>query len=97
MKNVFFILSIAGLVFTTGCSKKEEVKLITSGKNAFAIDMGQGWEVQALTELHGFGQNEKEGKYIASVFYSVDVITTNGKALKSSIILVQSLSCDASR
>ena len=83
MKNIFFILLIAGLIFTNSCSKKEEVKLTTSGKNAFAIDMGQGWEVQALTELHGFKQAEKEEKFIASVFYSVDVIGVDNKILKS--------------
>ncbi|MGA8263815.1 MAG: hypothetical protein WB779_05195, partial [Ignavibacteriaceae bacterium] len=61
----------------------EEVKLTTSGRNAFAIDMGQGWEVQALTELHGFELNKKNGKFVASIFYSVDVITTDNKVLKS--------------
>ena len=83
MKNVFFVLLFAGMIFVNGCSKKEEVKLTTSGNNAFAIDMGQGWDVQALTELHGFKQNEKDGKFSASVFYSVDVITTDNKVLKS--------------
>ena len=83
MKNIFFILLSTGLIFFTGCSKKEEVKLTTSGKNAFAIDMGQGWEVQALTELHGFKQNEKDGKFTASIFYSVDIITIDNKILKS--------------
>ncbi len=47
------------------------------------MDTGQGWDVQALTEIHGFSQNEKDGKYIASIFYSVDVITTDNKILKS--------------
>ena len=79
MKDIFFVLLVAGLIFAIGCSKKEEVKLTTSGKNAFAIDMGQGWEVQALTELHGFKQTEKEGKFIASVFYSIDVIEVDKK------------------
>ena len=83
MKNVFFVLLFAGMIIVNGCSKKEELKLTTSGRNAFAIDMGQGWEVQALTELHGFEQNKKNGKFIASIFYSVDVITTDNKILKS--------------
>ena len=83
MKNVFFVLLFVGTIFVNGCSKKEEVKLTTSGRNAFAIDMGQGWEIQALTELHGFEQNERNGKFVASIFYSVDVITTDNKVLKS--------------
>lgn len=83
MKNVLFVLLFAGVIFINGCSKKEEVKLTTSGNNAFAIDMGQGWEVQALTELHEFKQNEKDGKFSASIFYSIDVITTDNKLLKS--------------
>ena len=83
MRNIFFILIALGLFLATGCSKKEEVKLSTSGGNTFAIEMGGNWDVQALTELHGFVQNEKDGKYIASVFYTVDIITTDGKLLKS--------------
>ncbi len=82
MKKIFMFLALALLLFA-GCSKKEEVKLTTSGKNAFADDLGGSWEVQALTELHGFDQNNNDGKYIASIFYSVDVITTDGKVLKS--------------
>ena len=83
MKKTFLILFIACFIFATGCSKKEEVKLTTSGRNAFAIDMGQGWEVQALTEVHGFEQNKKNGKYSSSIFYTVDVITADKKVLKS--------------
>ena len=83
MKNIFFILVVSIFILNAGCSKKEKVKLTTSGNNAFAIDMGQGWEVQALTELHGFNQNEKDGKFSASIFYSVDIITTDNKVLKS--------------
>lgn len=82
MKKNFTFFVLALLLFT-GCSKKEEVKLTTSGKNAFADDLGGSWEVQALTELHGFDQDEKDGKYIASIFYSVDVITIDGKVLRS--------------
>lgn len=83
MRNIIFILIALGLFLATGCSKKEEAKLTTSGGNTFAIEMGGNWDVQALTELHGFVQNEKDGKYIASVFYTVDIITTDGKMLKS--------------
>lgn len=82
MKNIFTFLFLALLLFT-GCSKKEEIKLTTSGKNAFADDLNGSWEIQALTELHGFDQNENDGKYFASIFYSVDVITSDGKVLKS--------------
>ena len=83
MKKVSVFLLFVGIIFINGCSKKEEVKLTASGNNAFAIDMGQGWEVQALTELHGFKQNEKDGKFSTSIFYSVDMITTDNKLLKS--------------
>jgi hypothetical protein len=83
MKNIFFILIALAIFLATGCSKKEEVKLSTSGANAFAIDTGGNWDIQALTELHGFAQNKKNDKYIASVFYTIDVITTDGKVLKS--------------
>jgi hypothetical protein len=83
MRNIFFILIALSLFLTSGCSKKEDVKLKASGGNAFAIDMGGSWDVQALTELHGFAQNKKDDKYIASIFYTIDVITTSGRSLKS--------------
>jgi hypothetical protein len=83
LKNIFFILIALGLFLIAGCSKKEEVKLTTSGGNAFAIETGGNWDVQALTGLHGFAQDKKDDKYIASVFYTVDIITTDGKMLKS--------------
>jgi hypothetical protein len=83
LKNIIFILIALGLFLIAGCSKKEEVKLTTSGGNAFAIETGGNWDVQALTGLHGFAQDKKDDKYIASVFYTVDIITTDGKMLKS--------------
>jgi len=83
LRNIFFILIVLGLFLAIGCSKKEEEKLTTSGGNAFAIETGGNWDIQALTELHGFVQNKKDDKYIASVFYTVDIITTDGKTLKS--------------
>lgn len=83
MKNILFLFLFVSLIFSRGCSKKKELNLTTSGKNAFAVDMGGGWEVQALTELHGFDQIEKDDKFTASVFYSVDVITADNIILKS--------------
>lgn len=82
MKKIFTFLVLI-LLLVIGCSKKNEVQLTTSGKNAFAADVDGSWEVQALTELHGFDQQEKDGNYTASIFYSVDVITSDGKILKS--------------
>ena len=82
MKNIFTSLVLI-LLLVTGCSKKDEVKLTTSGKNAFAAEVDGNWEVQALTELHGFDQQKKDGNYTASIFYSVDVIASDGKILKS--------------
>ncbi len=82
MKKIFTFLVLI-LLLVIGCSKKNEVQLTTSGKNAFAADVDGSWEVQALTELHGFDQQKKDGNYTASIFYSVDVITSDGKILKS--------------
>lgn len=82
MKNVILLVS-ALFIFLTGCSKKEEVKLSTSGSNAFALDMGKGWEVQALTELHGFDLTKKDGQHFARIFYTVDVITSENQVLNS--------------
>ncbi len=82
MKKIILLFGVI-FIFFTGCSKKEEIKLTTAGSNAFALDMGKGWEVQALTELHGFDLSEKDGKYFARVFYTIDVITPDNKTIRS--------------
>jgi len=82
MKKIFFIFGII-ILFFPGCSNKEEVKLTTAGSNAIAMNMGSGWEVTALTELSGFAQDEKDKIFTAKIFYSVDVLTKDGKTLRS--------------
>lgn len=78
-----FVLLVVLFLFIAGCSKKDEVKLSVSGSNAFALDMGKEWEVQALTELHGFETVEQDDSYAARIFYSIDVITPGDQVLKS--------------
>jgi len=82
MKKIY-LLSVVLLLLMAGCSKEEEVKLSVSGTNAFAMNMGKGWEVQALTEVHGFKINEKDDMYSARIFFTVDIITASGQTLKS--------------
>jgi len=82
MKKIILLFGVI-FIFFTGCSKKEEIKLTTAGSNAFALDMGKGWEVQALTEVHGFKINEKDDMYSARIFFTVDIITASGQTLKS--------------
>lgn len=82
MKKIVLLFGLL-IIFISGCSKKEEVKLSTTGSNAFALDMGKGWEVQALTELHGFDITEKDGQHSARVFYTIDVISPENQVLKS--------------
>jgi hypothetical protein len=82
MKKIILLFGLMFIIFA-GCSKKEDIKLSTAGSNAFALDMGKGWEVQAITELHGFDLSEKDGEYFARVFYAVDIITPDNKTIRS--------------
>ena len=82
MKKLIFSFSILILLFA-GCSKKEDVKLSTSGSNAFGLDMGGSWEVQALTELRGFDTQKKDGQFYSRVFFTIDVITPDNQVLSS--------------
>lgn len=82
MKKTFFIFVLLILLFPA-CSDKEEIKLTTAGSNAIAMNIGKGWEVTALTELSGFAQDENNKTFTAKIFYSVDVLTKDGKTLRS--------------
>jgi hypothetical protein len=88
--------AILPIVFNSGSSlikdlfsKKEEPKIETFSPEAFAYDIGDGWEVDATTRVKGFAQNENEGKYSATLAFDVDLVTAKGDTVKELISRVE--------
>ncbi|RKY99124.1 MAG: hypothetical protein DRQ13_02890 [Ignavibacteriae bacterium] len=78
MKYFIALIFIAFLI--CGCSK-EEVKLEAFSPESFAFDIGDTWEVNALVNVRGFVQKEEVGTYSASIQYTVNMITPDGKTI----------------
>jgi hypothetical protein len=76
--TVFFI----GLLLVS-CAK-EETKLETFNPEAFAYDLGDSWEVNAVVNVKGFEQrkNPEKNNFEASISYSADIKTPAGKIIK---------------
>ena len=86
--KVLIILFLSTLIFYS-CSKKEPVKVETFSPEAFAYDIGEGWEVNATTRVKGFVQNEKGDMYTATLAFNVDLVTPKGDTIKSLISRVE--------
>ena len=86
--KILIILFLTTLIFYS-CSKEKPVKIETFSPEAFAYDIGDGWEVDATTRVKGFAQNEKENKYTATLAFDVDLVTPNGDTIKSLISRVE--------
>jgi hypothetical protein len=69
------------LLFFGACSKEPEPKLQLSGQDAFAFDIGEGWEVNASVTAKGFKVKEIEEKFLAKLSYSVDLFTPESDTL----------------
>jgi hypothetical protein len=80
MKNIFN--SIIILFMLVSCSKKEEVKFQAFSAEAFAYDIGDGWEVNATVNVKGFSRTEKGNELIISLSYNVDLVNPNGEVTK---------------
>jgi len=78
MKCFIALIFIAFLI--CGCSK-EEVKLEAFSPESFAFDIGARWEVNALVNVKGFVQKEADDTFSASVKYSANMITPDGKVI----------------
>lgn len=74
---ILFFLAIS-------CSKKE-VRFETFNPEAFAYDLDSVWEVNATVNVRGFVQHENsdEESFTASLSYSVDIITPEGKKIEN--------------
>jgi hypothetical protein len=83
--KIFFALFSAVLIFITGCSKKEEVKLTAFSTEAFAYGMGDSSEVDATTRVKGFRQVQENNLYSSTLSFDIDLITPKGDTVKSII------------
>lgn len=83
VKSVF-LLFIASL-FLSSCSKEDEGKLEAFSTEAFAYDLGSGWEVNASTFVKGFKQEQEGESYTALLSYDIDLITSKGDTITSLI------------
>ncbi len=81
MKKV--ILVLVALLIVISCSKKD-VKFEAFSSEAFAYDIGDGIaEVNASVRVKGFTQTEKNGTYVASINYIVDLVKPDNSVVKS--------------
>jgi len=80
MKYFIALIFIAFLI--NGCSK-EEVKLEGFSPEAFAFDIGDTWEVNALVNVKGFNEKKIEDLFHASITYSVDLILPDNKKIEN--------------
>ncbi len=76
------LLPIIILLVAT-CSK-DEVKLETFSPEAFAYDLGDKWEVNALVNVRGFEQREGDDNesFEASITLSADIKTPSSKTVE---------------
>ena len=81
--KIFLPLFVLSLLLLTSCSK-EETKLEAFNPEAFAYDLGNTWEVNAMINVKGFEQREGSGDtFEASISYSADIKTPDGKTVEN--------------
>lgn len=80
MKKILFL---AVILLSTACTK-DELKLETFSPEAFAYDLGENWEVNALVNVRGFEQREHNSNksFEASLTLSADIKTPGGTLIK---------------
>lgn len=76
----FFLFS---LLLISACSKQPEQKLELFSPQAFAFDLGEGWEVNASINVKGFQQNIIKDSFQAIISYNTDLITPQNDTIKS--------------
>jgi hypothetical protein len=78
------ILTLIFVILLVSSCSKEETKLELFNPEAFAYDLGDSWEVNAIVNLKGFVQkeNNSEKRFEASISLSTDLETPDGKIIK---------------
>jgi hypothetical protein len=76
MKKPLLFIFILLMVSCT----KDEIKLEAFGPEAFAYDLGDTWEVNALVNVRGFEQREHidNKSFVASIILSADIKKPDG-------------------
>jgi len=82
MKNFSLLLVIIFSLMFVSCSKDKSKIKIEAGQ-AVAFDTGDNFEINITAQAKSIKLNEKDGKYSASIFYSVDIINPDGKTQKA--------------
>ena len=79
MKKLLFTSLILLIIACT----KEEVKLEAFSPEAFAYDLGEIWEINALVNVKGFEQRENnDNTFEASINLSADIKSPDGKVIE---------------
>ena len=81
MNKVLFILFL--ILVAISCEKKEEVKFEVFSPEAFAYDIGDGWEVNATINVRGFKKEERDDESSVSLSYSIDLVNPAGDSTKN--------------
>lgn len=84
----FSILLIISLIYFS-CGKEEPAHIEAFSPQAFAYDIGEGWEVNASVRVRGFSQTEEEKIFTATIAYDIDLVTPEGDTLKSLLSKVE--------
>ena len=81
MNRIFYVFFLTLAVIA--CSKKEEVKFEAFSPEAFAYDIGDGWEVNATVNVKGFTKNEVGDDLSAALEYTVDLVGPDSLDIKN--------------
>lgn len=83
MRTLKFCLFLFSLLFISTCSKQPEKKFELFSPQAFAFDLGEGWEVNASINVRGFQQNIIKDGFQVIISYNADLITPQTDTIKS--------------
>lgn len=77
------------IVIFYSCESDEPARLETFSTEAFAFDLGDSWEVNAITRVKGFSQTEEDNNFSATITYDIDLVTPDGDTIKGLISRVE--------
>lgn len=79
------IISTFFIVLLLAACGKEESKFELFNPEAFAYDLGNAWEVNALINVKGFEQRENDDNkhFEASISFTADIETPDGRVVKN--------------
>lgn len=81
MIKIVSVLTI--ILFFSSCNN-EETNLEAFNPEAFAYDLGNSWEVNAMVNVKGFEQRKGNGEtFETSISYSADIKTPEGKIIEN--------------